>query len=119
MGNLLIIVTIKSSWTLGSPMYFFRFYLSIADSCLSISTAPRVIVDSLSAKKIISDNECLTQVFALHLFGCVEFSDLVLMAMDGYRANLQVPILCNHHGLPGMCHPDCSCMDRAFYTFDG
>uniref|UniRef100_A0A5G2R729 Olfactory receptor n=1 Tax=Sus scrofa TaxID=9823 RepID=A0A5G2R729_PIG len=31
-------------------------------------------------------NECLTQVFALHLFGCMEIFVLVLMAMDRYVA---------------------------------
>ncbi|XP_003124248.2 olfactory receptor 4C11-like [Sus scrofa] len=86
VGNLLIIVTIRSSQTLGSPMYFFLFYLSIADTCFSTTTAPRLIVDSLSAKKIISYNECLTQIFALHLFGCMEIFVLVLMAMDRYVA---------------------------------
>ena len=85
VGNLLIIVTIKSSLTLGSPMYFL-FYLSLADSCFSISTAPRLIVDALSAKKIISYNECMTQVFALHLFGCMEIFVLILMAVDRYVA---------------------------------
>ncbi|KAI5936248.1 Olfactory receptor 4C11 [Manis javanica] len=86
VGNLLIIVTIKSSQTLGSPMYFFLFHLSLADSCFSTSTAPRLIVDALSAKKIISYNECKTQVFALHLFGCMEIFVLVLMAVDCYVA---------------------------------
>lgn len=86
VGNLLFIVTIKSSKTLGSPMYFFLFYLSIADTCFSISTAPKIIADSLSATKILSYNECLTQVFALHLFGCMEIFVLVLMAMDRYVA---------------------------------
>ncbi|XP_017404961.1 olfactory receptor 4C11 [Cebus imitator] len=86
VGNMLIIVTIKSSQTLGSPMYFFLFYLSIADSCFSTSTAPRLIVDTLSAKKIISYNECMTQVFALHLFGCMEIFVLILMAVDRYAA---------------------------------
>ncbi|XP_047630554.1 olfactory receptor 4C11-like [Phacochoerus africanus] len=86
VGNLLIIVTIRSSQTLGSPMYFFLFYLSIADTCFSTTTAPRLIVDSLSAKKIISYNECLTQIFALHLFGCMEIFVLVLMAIDRYVA---------------------------------
>ncbi|XP_008542946.2 olfactory receptor 4C11-like [Equus przewalskii] len=82
LGNLLIIVTIKSSQTLGSPMYFFLFYLSLGDTCFSTSTAPRLIVDALCAKKIISYNECMTQIFALHLFGAMEIFVLVLMAVD-------------------------------------
>uniref|UniRef100_A0A8C6CMN6 Olfactory receptor n=1 Tax=Moschus moschiferus TaxID=68415 RepID=A0A8C6CMN6_MOSMO len=86
MGNLLIIMTIKFSRTLGSPMYFFLFYLSLVDTCFSTLIAPRLIVDALSAKKSISYSECLTQVFALHLFGCMEIFVLVLMAMDRYVA---------------------------------
>ncbi|XP_073096011.1 olfactory receptor 4C11-like [Manis javanica] len=84
--NLLIIVTIKSSQTLGSSMYFFLFYLSFVDSCFSTSTVPRLIVDALSTKKIISYNECMTQVFALQLFGCMEIFVLILMAIDRYVA---------------------------------
>ncbi|XP_032270991.1 olfactory receptor 4C11 [Phoca vitulina] len=86
VGNLLIIVTIKSSRTLESPMYYFLFYLSLADSCFSTSTAPRLIVDSFSAKKVITYNECMTQVFALHFFGCMEIFVLILMAVDRYVA---------------------------------
>ncbi|XP_014682222.2 olfactory receptor 4C11-like [Equus asinus] len=86
VGNLLIIVTIKSNQTLETPMYFFLFYLSLADSCFSTSTAPRLIVNALSATTIISYNECMTQVFALHLFGCMEIFVLILMAMDRYVA---------------------------------
>ena len=86
VGNLLIVVTIKTSRTLGSPMYYFLFYLSLADSCFSTSTAPRLIVDSLSAKNIITYNECMTQVFALHFFGCMEVFVLLLMAFDRYVA---------------------------------
>uniref|UniRef100_A0A4W2IHD7 G-protein coupled receptors family 1 profile domain-containing protein n=1 Tax=Bos indicus x Bos taurus TaxID=30522 RepID=A0A4W2IHD7_BOBOX len=75
VGNLLIIVNIKSSQTLGSPMYIFLFYLSLVDTCFSTSMAPRLLIDALSAKKIISYSECLTQIFVL-----------VLMAMDHYAA---------------------------------
>ncbi|XP_004683592.1 PREDICTED: olfactory receptor 4C11-like [Condylura cristata] len=86
MGNLMIIVTIKFSRTLGSPMYFFLFYLSLADSCFSTSTAPRLIVDALSSKNTISYNECMTQIFALHFFGAMEIFVLILMAVDRYVA---------------------------------
>ncbi|XP_012891963.1 PREDICTED: olfactory receptor 4C11-like [Dipodomys ordii] len=86
VGNTLIMVTIKFSRTLGSPMYFFLFYLSLVDFCFSTSIAPRLIVDSLSTKKIISYNECMTQVFALHLFGCMEIFILIIMAADRYVA---------------------------------
>uniref|UniRef100_A0A8C9QK54 Olfactory receptor n=1 Tax=Spermophilus dauricus TaxID=99837 RepID=A0A8C9QK54_SPEDA len=86
VGNTLVIVTIKSSRTLESPMYYFLLYLSFADSCYSTCTAPKLIVDALSAKKVISYNECMTQIFALHLFGCMEIFVLILMAADRYVA---------------------------------
>ncbi|XP_021045392.1 olfactory receptor 4C11-like [Mus pahari] len=86
MGNFLIMVIIKMSQTLGSPMYFFLFYLSISDACFSTTTAPRLIVDALSLKKFISYNECMTQVFAAHFFGCMDIFVLILMAIDRYRA---------------------------------
>ncbi|KAL6080854.1 hypothetical protein STEG23_037100 [Scotinomys teguina] len=47
---------------------------------------PRLIVDAISKKNIISYNECITQVFALHLFGCMEIFVLILMAVDRYVA---------------------------------
>ncbi|XP_069889049.1 olfactory receptor 4C11-like [Dipodomys merriami] len=85
-GNFLIVVTIKTSQTLGTPMYFFLFYLSFADACFSTTTAPRLIVDSISQKKKISYNECMTQLFAFHFFGCMEIFVLILMAFDRYLA---------------------------------
>ncbi|XP_006728671.1 olfactory receptor 4C11-like [Leptonychotes weddellii] len=84
--NLLIVMTIRYSWTLGSPMYFFLFHLSFADACFSTTTAPRLIVDSVSEKKVISYNECMTQIFAVHLFGCLEVSVLIFLSFDRYVA---------------------------------
>nr|XP_058162281.1 olfactory receptor 4C11-like [Dasypus novemcinctus] len=85
MGNLLIIVTIKFSWSLGCPMYFL-FFLFFADVYFSTFTAPRLIVDALSAKEIISYNEFMTQVFAPHLFGIMEIFVLIFTAVDRYVA---------------------------------
>ncbi|XP_025121746.3 olfactory receptor 4C16-like [Bubalus bubalis] len=86
LGNFLIISTIKTSRTLGSPMYFFLFHLSLSDTFLSTSIAPRVIVDALRGKSTISFNECIIQVFASHFFGCLEIFILILMAVDRYVA---------------------------------
>ncbi|XP_076968428.1 olfactory receptor 4C11-like [Tamandua tetradactyla] len=86
VGNILIVVTIKASRTLQSPMHYFFFYLSFADACFSTTTAPRLIVDALLQKKIISYNECMTQVFTGHFFGCLEIFVLLLMAFDRYVA---------------------------------
>ncbi|EPY72520.1 hypothetical protein CB1_001847001 [Camelus ferus] len=48
--------------------------------------APGLIVDALSAKKVISYNECMTQGFALHFFGCMEIFVLILVAVARYVA---------------------------------
>ncbi|XP_047625377.1 olfactory receptor 4C11-like [Phacochoerus africanus] len=86
LANFLIMMTIKYSQTLGSPMYFFLFYLSFADACFSTTTAPRLIADSISEKKVISYSECMTQIFAVHFFGCMEPLVLILMSFDRYVA---------------------------------
>ncbi|XP_053058588.1 olfactory receptor 4C11-like isoform X1 [Acinonyx jubatus] len=86
LGNFLIVVTIKTSRTLGTPMYFFLFYLSFADTCFSTTTAPRLIVDALAQNRTISYNECMIQVFTFHFFGCMEILVLILMAFDRYVA---------------------------------
>ncbi|KAM6157740.1 olfactory receptor 4C16-like [Rhynchocyon petersi] len=86
LGNLLIIITIKSSRVLGSPMYFFLFYLSLSDTCFSTSIAPRMIVDALLKNNTISFNECIIQLFSFHLFGSLEIFILILMSVDRYVA---------------------------------
>ncbi|KAH0513574.1 Olfactory receptor 4C11 [Microtus ochrogaster] len=86
VGNLLIIATIKTSQNLGSPMYYFLFYLSLSDTCFSTTIAPRTIVDSIMKEAYISFNECIIQVFTFHFFGCLEIFILILMAVDRYVA---------------------------------
>ncbi|XP_025841349.1 olfactory receptor 4L1-like [Vulpes vulpes] len=85
-GNILIMVTVKFSSTLHSPMYFLLGNLSFLDMCLSTVTTPKMITDLLSEHKTISVWGCMTQMFFMHLFGGAEMTLLIAMAFDRYVA---------------------------------
>ncbi|EHA97380.1 Olfactory receptor 4C11 [Heterocephalus glaber] len=57
-------------------------HLAGVDACFSTTVAPRLMIDTVSEKKVISYKECMTQVF----FGCMEIFVLILMAFDHYVA---------------------------------
>ncbi|XP_006278569.1 olfactory receptor 4S2-like [Alligator mississippiensis] len=86
VGNLLIIITIKSSQSLISPMYFFLSYLSFVDICYSTVTTPKMIAGFFVERKTISFAGCITQLFFGHFLGCTEIFLLTVMAYDRYIA---------------------------------
>ncbi|XP_049747410.1 olfactory receptor 4A5-like [Elephas maximus indicus] len=86
VGNLLIVLTVVVSPSLGSPMYFFLPYLSLMDAVYSTAVSPKMILDLLCDKKTISFSACMGQLFIIHLLGGAEIFLLVAMAYDRYVA---------------------------------
>ena len=86
MGNFIILLTIICSHLIEQPMYYFLCHLSLMDLCYTSTVVPRLIRDLGAARKNISYNNCMTQLFTAHLLAGVEIFILVSMALDRYVA---------------------------------
>ncbi|XP_068089285.1 olfactory receptor 2B6-like [Hyperolius riggenbachi] len=84
-NSLIILATVMNS-ILHNPMYFFLINLSFVDICYSSSSIPRMLKDLLSAKKTISFEECVTQMYIFLSLGMTECLLLAIMAYDRYIA---------------------------------
>ncbi|XP_066485844.1 olfactory receptor 5A1-like [Tiliqua scincoides] len=85
MGNMVILMVIRTNTHLHSPMYFFLSHLSFLDVCFSSVTVPRALM-SLCSSRTISYYDCIAQTFFIFLTGCTEVFLLSAMAYDRYAA---------------------------------
>ncbi|XP_052496646.1 olfactory receptor 8S1-like [Budorcas taxicolor] len=86
LGNLTVILVIRTDSHLHMPMYYFLSNLSFLDLCFSSVTVPKLLKDLLSANKTISVEGCLAQVFFVFLTAGNEACLLSVMAYDRYAA---------------------------------
>ncbi|XP_021552070.2 olfactory receptor 8B3-like [Neomonachus schauinslandi] len=102
LGNLCLITLIGLNSHLHTPMYFFLFNLSFIDLCYSSVFTPKMLINFLSRKNIISYLGCMTQLYFFCFFAISECYVLTSMAYDRYVAICN-PLLYNVVMSPKVC----------------
>uniref|UniRef100_A0A8C2PD21 Olfactory receptor n=1 Tax=Capra hircus TaxID=9925 RepID=A0A8C2PD21_CAPHI len=88
VGNLGMITLVGLSSHLHTPMYYFLSNLSLIDLCQSTVITPKMLMNFVTEKNIISYPECMTQLYFFLLFIISECYMLAEMAYDRYVAIL-------------------------------
>ncbi|XP_058400929.1 putative olfactory receptor 8G3 [Diceros bicornis minor] len=86
VGNLGMITLIGLNYHLHTPMYYFLSSLSFIDLCHSTVITPKMLVNFVTEKNIISYPECMTQLYFFIVFIIAECHVLAAMAYDRYVA---------------------------------
>nr|XP_008535270.1 PREDICTED: olfactory receptor 8G2-like [Equus przewalskii] len=86
VGNLGMITLISLSSHLHTPMYYFLSNLSFIDFCHSSVITPKMLLNFVTEKNIISYPDCMTQLYFFIVFIIAESHMLAAMAYDRYVA---------------------------------
>nr|XP_033486390.1 olfactory receptor 10J4-like [Epinephelus lanceolatus] len=84
--NLCLIVVICVNRSLHEPMYMFLCSLFVNELYGSTGLFPFLLLQILSDIHTVSTSFCFLQIFCVHSYGCVEFSNLAVMSYDRYLA---------------------------------
>nr|XP_020008634.1 LOW QUALITY PROTEIN: olfactory receptor 1030-like [Castor canadensis] len=104
-GNFGMILLIRFTPWLQTPMYFFLTHLAYVDVFYSTNVSPQMLVNFLSEKKTISYIGCLAQYFIFVTLLLTEYYMLGAMAYDRY-----MPICNPLHYNSKMSRPVCICL---------
>nr|XP_012807152.1 olfactory receptor 145-like [Jaculus jaculus] len=110
LGNLALIILIVLNSHLHNPMYFFLFNLSCIDLFYSSVITPKMLMNFMLKKNIISYIGCMTQLYFFCFFVITECYVLTVMAYDRYVAICN-PLLYNIALSPKVC----SCLMLSSY----
>ncbi|XP_005069423.3 olfactory receptor 8B8-like [Mesocricetus auratus] len=102
LGNLTLIILIVLNAHLHTPMYFFLFNLSFVDLCYSSVITPKMMMNFIVEKNLISYMGCMSQLYFFCFFIISECYVLVSMAYDRYTAICN-PLLYNTAMSPRVC----------------
>ncbi|XP_043748962.1 olfactory receptor 5H2-like [Cervus elaphus] len=86
VGNLGLIALIYNDPHLHIPMYLFLASLAFVDAWISSTVTPKMLVNFLAKRKMISLSECITQLFSFAFSATTECFLLATMAFDRYVA---------------------------------
>ncbi|XP_072478322.1 olfactory receptor 5P80-like [Notamacropus eugenii] len=102
VGNLSIIILIRMSYQLHTPMYIFLSNLAFVDIEFSSSVTPLILTNFLVDKTSISLGGCVAQMCSAATFGTAECFLLAVMAYDRYVAICN-PLLYSTNMSTGVC----------------
>ncbi|XP_036884321.1 olfactory receptor 5P3-like, partial [Sturnira hondurensis] len=102
MGNVSIIMVIRSSPQLHTPMYLFLSHLAFVDIGESSSVTPVMLTGFLKKGTSISVVGCIAHLCSAATFGTTECFLLAAMAYDRYVA-ICSPLLYSTHMSPRIC----------------
>ncbi|NXS63306.1 O10A7 protein, partial [Brachypteracias leptosomus] len=85
-GNLLIIIVATTDSALHTPMYYFLKNLALLEICFTLNIVPKMLVDLLGERKVISFSACALQLCFVMAFITSECLLLGAMAYDRYMA---------------------------------
>uniref|UniRef100_G3UGY7 Olfactory receptor n=1 Tax=Loxodonta africana TaxID=9785 RepID=G3UGY7_LOXAF len=102
MGNISIIVLIRRSPQLHTPMYLFLSHLAFVDTGYSTSVTPIMLMSFLRERTTIPVTGCIAQLGSDVTFGTTECFLLAAMAYDRYVA-ICSPLLYSTQMSPMVC----------------
>ncbi|XP_025868588.2 olfactory receptor 5AK2 [Vulpes vulpes] len=86
MGNIGIILLIKTDSRLQTPMYFFLQHLAFVDICYTSAITPKMLQNFILENKSISFEGCAMQLLIYATFATSDCYLLAAMAVDRYVA---------------------------------
>lgn len=82
LGNLIMVVVVRSDRALCSPMYYFLGHLSLVDACFTTVTVPRLLAGLLHPGQVVSFQGCFAQMYFFVALGITESYLLAAMSYD-------------------------------------